>query len=282
MIASPKLSIERLSDRLAALLIGQIEQGQWVSGQRLPTEAQMAANHGVSRSVVREAVHQVKSRGLLVSRQGSGVFVAPPALHLNLVFDAGVLESTEELLHVVELRSALEGEIAALAAQRSKRSQITELRRKLAAIDAAALQGHDGVAEDMAFHRYMAHITGNPQFPRLMAFLEQYLLDTMRVTKRNEARSEHFMQQVRDEHRALIEAIAAHNPAAAREAAVSHIERGRARLSEAGLLTQTPPRRVPARASRPARASAAKTATAKRLSKVAAGAVPRKTTARPG
>jgi GntR family transcriptional regulator, transcriptional repressor for pyruvate dehydrogenase complex len=65
------LIADRLSDRLAARLMDQIERGALRPGDRLPTELQLAATHGVSRSVVREAVHQVKSRGLLRSRQGT-------------------------------------------------------------------------------------------------------------------------------------------------------------------------------------------------------------------
>ena len=74
------LVAERLSDRLAARLGGQIDAGALRPGDRLPTEQRLAEAHGVSRTVVREAVHQLRSRGLLRSRQGSGMFVtAAPA-----------------------------------------------------------------------------------------------------------------------------------------------------------------------------------------------------------
>jgi len=70
------LVAERLSDRLAARLRAELDAGAWRAGERLPTEQQLAQAHGVSRTVVREAVHQLRSRGLLVSRQGSGVYVS--------------------------------------------------------------------------------------------------------------------------------------------------------------------------------------------------------------
>jgi len=77
--ASP-LVAERLSDRLAERLGQEIDAGRLRPGDRLPTEQRLADAHGVSRTVVREAVHQLQSRGLLRSRQGSGVYVtAPPA-----------------------------------------------------------------------------------------------------------------------------------------------------------------------------------------------------------
>jgi len=227
---------ERLSDRLAASLIAQIDSGALRPGDRLPTEAQLSARHGVSRSVVREAVQRIKSRGLLLSRQGSGVFVAPPPAHRPLAFDPTVLDSMEAVVQVVELRRVLEGEIAALAAERSTRAQRAGLKRALKAIDTAMAAGHDGVAEDMAFHRAIGEATGNPQFSRLLAFLEQYLREAMRVTKGNEARRADFMHQVREEHRSIVAAIEARDPAAARAAAVGHLLRGQERLVEGGVI----------------------------------------------
>jgi GntR family transcriptional repressor for pyruvate dehydrogenase complex len=225
-----------LSDRLAALLAQQIEAGRMRPGDRLPTEAQLASDHGVSRSVVREAVHQVHSRGLLISRQGSGMYVAAPPPHQSLPFDPKVLESMEAVLQVVELRRVLEGEMAALAAQRATRAEVAGLKRALKAIDAATETGELGMREDFAFHRAIGAATHNPQFVRLLAFIEQYLLDAMRVTKSNEARREVWMDQVRGEHRAIVDAIEAHDAEAARRAAIRHHLRGEQRLEEGGVI----------------------------------------------
>lgn len=227
---------ERLSDRLAAALTAQIDSGALRPGDRLPTEAQLSARHGVSRSVVREAVQRIKSRGLLLSRQGSGVYVAPPPAHRPLAFDPRVLQSMEAVVQVVEVRRVLEGEIAALAAQRSTRAQQAGLRRALRAIDAAMAAGRDGVDEDMALHRAIGEATGNPQFTRLLAFLEQYLREAMRVTRGNEARREDFLRQVREEHRAIVAAIAARDAPRARAAAVDHLFAGEQRLVQGGVV----------------------------------------------
>jgi GntR family transcriptional repressor for pyruvate dehydrogenase complex len=231
-----RLVAERLSDRLAALLGAQVEAGALRPGDRLPTEQQLAATHGVSRTVVREAVHQLKSRGLLLSRQGSGVFVSVPAENQPLAFDPTVLESVGAVVHVVEVRRVLEGEIAALAAQRATRAQVAGLKRALAAIDVAVAEGRDGVAEDLAFHRAIGEATGNPQFGRLLGFLEQYLREGMRITRGNEARRKDFMEQVRAEHRAMVDAIAARDPVAARKRALEHLQKGEHRLEQGGVI----------------------------------------------
>jgi len=235
MLHTP-LVTERLSDRLAALLRGQIDAGALRPGDRLPTEQQLAHAHGVSRTVVREAVHQLRSRNLVHARQGSGVYVAAAPQNLPLAFDPSVLESVDAVVHVVEVRRVLEGEMAALAAERASRSQVADLRRALKAIDVAAAAGHDGVAEDLSFHRLIGEATGNPQFSHLLGFLEQYLREGMRITRGNEARRVDFMDAVRREHRAIVDAIAAHDPATARRRATDHLVRAQRRLVEGGVI----------------------------------------------
>ena len=236
-VASARLVPVRLSDRLAVLLGEQIDSGTLQPGDRLPTEQQLGRAHGVSRTVVREAMHQLKSRQLVVSRQGSGVFVAPTAVNQPLAFDPLVLGSVQAVVHVVEVRRVLEAEIAALAAERATRTQVAAMRRALKAIDVAAAAGHDGVAEDLAFHRVIGEATGNPQFRLLLGFLEQYLREGMRITRGNEARRGDFMQAVRLEHQAIVDAIAARDPAVARRRAREHLVHSEQRLVEGGVIS---------------------------------------------
>jgi GntR family transcriptional repressor for pyruvate dehydrogenase complex len=164
------------------------------------------------------------------------MYVARPPAARALDFDPGVLGSIEGVVQVREVRRALEGEIAALAAERASRAQVTAMRAALRALDRVVAAGGDGVTEDLAFHRAMAEATGNPQFTRLLAFLEQYLHDAMRVTRANESRRPDYMDAVRAEHRAVVDAIAAGDPAAARRKALDHMLQGDRRLREAGLL----------------------------------------------
>lgn len=241
-----RIESDRLSDRLASRLMAQIGSGALKPGDRLPTEQQLALAHGVSRTVVREAVHQLKSKALVTSRQGSGVFVAQPPAHRPLAFDPAVLASVQSVVHVAEVRRVLEGEIAALAAERATRSQIAALRRALKAIDTAVADGGDGVDEDLAFHRLIGEATGNPQFRLLIGFLEQYLREAMRITRGNEARRSDFMVAVQQEHRAIVEAIAGRDPAQARHHAIRHLVNGQERLIESGVIDASLRRAAPA------------------------------------
>ena len=242
--ATPQLVPLRLSDRLAVLLSEQIVSGALRPGDRLPTEQQLALAHGVSRTVVREAVHQLRSREMVVARQGSGVFVALPPVNRSLAFDPSVLGSVQAVVHVVELRRVIEAEMAAFAAERATRAQVATMRRALRAIDTAAARGDDGVTEDLAFHRAIGAGTGNPQFTLLLGFLEQYLHAGMRITRNNEARRLDFMQAVRAEHRAIVDAIAARDPALARRCAREHLLHSEQRSIEGGARGQPPTARA--------------------------------------
>lgn len=243
-----RLASERLSDQLATRIALQIDGGALKPGDRLPTELQLAAAHGVSRTVVREAVHQLKSQGLVRSRQGSGVFVTAPPAHRALAFNPTLLESMDAVVQMVELRRVIEGEMAALAAQRATRAQVTQLKRSLAAVETATDAGQLGVEEDLAFHRAIAVATGNPQFLRLLAILEDYARDAMTVAKGYESMRSDFMQQVRVEHQAIVAAVAAGDAKAARRAAINHHLNGEKRLVTSGVIKAPRTRRLgPAR-----------------------------------
>ncbi|MBT9459950.1 MAG: FadR family transcriptional regulator, partial [Burkholderiaceae bacterium] len=127
--------------------------------------------------------------------------------------------------------------IAALAAERGNSRQVTAIKRAEKALEAAVAAGRDGVDEDLALHRAIAEASGNPQFGRLLGFLEQYLREAMRVTRGNEARHQGFASAVREEHHAIVEAIAARDAATARRAATNHMVQAARRLEIAGVLT---------------------------------------------
>lgn len=231
-----RLVAQRLSDRLAERLTVQIESGTLQPGDRLPTELQLADVHGVSRTVVREAVHQLKSQGLVRSRQGSGVYVTEPPAHRALAFDPKLLESMDAVVQMVEVRRVIEGEMAALAAIRATGAQRNGLKRALQAIDEATERGELGVEQDLGFHRAIGEATGNPQFVRLLGIIEAYVRDAMTVTKGHESKRADFMAQVRREHRAIVNAIVAGDSKAARAAAIEHHLNGERRLIVSGVI----------------------------------------------
>lgn len=230
---TPLVGGARLSEQVAQQLVAQIRTGQLQPGARLPTEAQLVLQLQVSRTVVREAVARLKSIGMVISRQGSGVFVSEQVPMASLQFDTRHAGSRKAVLQMVELRRALESEVAALAAQRRSATGLRRIVQAAKALDKAVAAGGDGVDEDVRLHRSMADAAGNPFLIDTLDYLAQFLRGATRVTRANEARRQDFALQVRQEHAAIIQAIEAADEPGARSAAARHMDNAMLRIQSA-------------------------------------------------
>ncbi|HSV35510.1 MAG TPA: FadR/GntR family transcriptional regulator, partial [Ramlibacter sp.] len=222
----------QLSDQVAEALSAEIREGRLAEGDKLPTEAALVEQFAVSRTVVREAVSRLKSLGLVDSRQGSGVFVKRAGFS-PLNFDARFAESRQAVIQMVEVRRALEAEVAALAAERRSSTDIKRIWQAIAALDKAVRAGGDGVEEDVNYHRAIADAAQNPFLISTLDYLRQFLRGATRVTRANEARRQDFAAEVRDEHEAIAHAIEAGDAARARRAASRHMDNAIRRIEQA-------------------------------------------------
>jgi GntR family transcriptional repressor for pyruvate dehydrogenase complex len=230
-----KVPAQALSDTVAQQLLRQIDQGSFAGAGKLPTEAVLAEQFGVSRTVIREAISRLKNEGVVEPRQGSGVFISAHGAIRPLRIDYAEAVEAGSVLQILALRRAIESEVASEAALHRSDADMVSIDAALANIDAAVAEGQDGVAQDVAFHRAIAAATGNPYFLKTLTFLNQYLEAGTLVTRRNEALREDFSRQVREEHAAIAVAIRAGDPAAARAAAQAHMYNAARRLAEAGI-----------------------------------------------
>lgn len=230
---TPVSSGARLSDQVAEQLEAEIRRGALVPGDKLPTEARLVAQFQVSRTVVREAVSRLKSLGLVDSRQGSGVFVSTQAGFAPLNFEAHHAVSKEAVVQMVEVRRALEAEVAALAAQRRTPADLRQIQQAMRALDEAVRAGEDGALQDMQLHRTIADAARNPFLIQTLEYLGQFLLGATRVTRANEARRGDFAAAVKSEHQAIVQAVQAGDPQAARAAAAAHMGNAIGRIEKA-------------------------------------------------
>lgn len=223
---------EPLSQQVAEVLILEIRAGRLAVGSKLPTEAALVAQFEVSRTVVREAVSRLKSLGLVDSRQGSGVYVKAAGFS-PLNFDAKYAVSQQAVIQMVEVRRALEAEVAAMAARRCTPADALHIEALMIALDAAVQSGGDGVAEDVRFHSAIAEVANNPFLMGTLDYLGQFLHGATRVTRANEARREDFTRAVREEHALIYQAIACGDAAQARQAATDHMNNAIGRIEQA-------------------------------------------------
>src|SRR2546422_10870666 len=164
-LSSPSLSMIRplaaprsLTGELVARLTEDITSGKIAPGSQLPTEQELIAATGVSRTVVREAVAALRAEGLVITRQGVGAFV-PENARRPLRIDVDPLSPLRAVLDVMELRTGIQIEAAGLAADRGSASQIRRIVECFDAVGAALKRGEDAVAQDFAVPCSIAETT---------------------------------------------------------------------------------------------------------------------------
>jgi DNA-binding FadR family transcriptional regulator len=231
MFASEQIESTRtLADRVTEALMRKIVSEELPAGSHLPSEQMMAQSFGVSRTVIRESISRLKSEGLIDTKQGRGAFVRTDRTDVPFRIGINAEDPRTSLLRILELRLGLDAEIAALAAVRRTRDQMSAIQKALRAIDKASEAGGDAVAEDMEVHLSLAQATQNPFFFELIRFLGSAFYSGIAVTRANEGRLEVLAKQTRVEHEAIMKAIVKRNAEAAAAAARNHIEKASRRL----------------------------------------------------
>jgi GntR family transcriptional repressor for pyruvate dehydrogenase complex len=209
-------------------IAADIAAGRLTPGARLPTEQELMAAMGVSRTVIREAVATLRAEGLLTTRQGIGSFVAEPPPRGLFRIEPGQAATLADALHIMELRTAVETEAAGLAAERATREQRRAIHKALAAIDAAIERDEAAVSEDFAFHAAITNATGNPQFHLFLDFLGRFIIPRASVRIRA-LNLRAYLMTFQDEHRVIANAIEARSVDQARRAMHAHLVNSRER-----------------------------------------------------
>ena len=193
-----------------AIVTGRFDQ------QAFPTEAELAKQHGVSRSVTREAVKMLTAKGLLSARPRQGT-VIQPTTSWNL-FDTDVLRwllerqfSVEMLKHFNQLRVAIEPEAAALAARFAGADDLTRIDEGLERMEAAELGADEPLEADIAFHVSILRASRNPFYAQFRDVVGTALRTSIRFTNRIKGRTANVA-----DHAAVRDAIRAGDPDGAR------------------------------------------------------------------
>ena len=178
-----------------AIVTGRFNDSQF------PTEAELAKQHGVSRSVTREAVKMLTAKGLLTARPRKGTTVQPSS-SWNL-FDTDVLRwllerkfSLELLRQFTELRIAIEPAAAALAAAAAGDSGLAAIRAGYERMEAAEANDDDPLEADIAFHIAILNASANPFYQQFRDVVETALRTSIRFTNRFKGRTASLPQHL--------------------------------------------------------------------------------------
>jgi DNA-binding FadR family transcriptional regulator len=210
-----------LTDEAIHKIKEMIVSGELRPGDRLPKEADLADRLGLSRNSLREAVKALSVIRVLDVRQGDGTYVTSldPGLLLDAMSFVVDFHRDDTVLQFLEVRRILEPAAAAMAAQRMSEEGIATLRTLLdglggePTIDAL-------VANDLEFHRQIAAGAGNDV---LCSLIDSLSGPTTRARIWRGLTQESAVARTREQHAAILDAIAARQPELARSWATVHV-----------------------------------------------------------
>ena len=224
-----------LVDKLTA----DMRMGRLQAGEKLPSEAEIMKQFGVSRTVVREALSKLQAAQLVETRHGIGTFVLPQNSAPTFQISPHQLGTLHEVIALLEFRISIETEASALAAQRRNAENLAAMQDAMEAFANAIEAGRDAVQADFRFHQEIAHATHNKHFKDLMHSLGTGAIPRGRLQNSLPADANRlaYLRRVHQEHESIFNAIAAQDPEAARAAMRTHLSNSRDRLKKSAQLS---------------------------------------------
>jgi DNA-binding FadR family transcriptional regulator len=220
-IAFGTVTRDALPDQIAARLIDLITERQLKAGDRLPPERELAATMGVSRSSLREALRALAMVGVADMRHGDGTYLTnlrPDSLMRSVGLVLAMSDSGLEELF--EARKLVEPGLAKLAAQRITEAEAVELHHCAEASATALGDPEAFMWADIELHARIARAASNAVLERLLESIAGMGI----ASRRRTGRLAPVREQSAHDHRAIVTAIAAHDPDAAYAAMLQHLE----------------------------------------------------------
>ena len=230
----PSMRQPNLKTRVYELLLNMIIDGKYRDNDMLPPERILCEELGVSRTVIREAIKSLETRGVVQVIHGRGIRVVP--VTASDISDAQMLylrrrHRDVSMRDLMDLRYPVETEIAARAAQRAEPADLRDLQATLERMGRSVHEMEGYVHTDMDFHLKLANITRNILF---ITVLESLLIPLRKTFE--ETFEEQDNERTYEEHVRMSERIAAHDPPGAREAMRLHLEHTEQMLKGRGKI----------------------------------------------
>ena len=228
----PGEGAERLEVQVYKALLDKIRFGSYRLGERLPSEHELAEEHGVSRPVIRAALSKLRDSGLIVSRRGAGSFV-----NSGVPTEAGgytPLGSISDISDYFDFRRTIEGEIAALAAQNGGPDAAKELRGIAEEVLATLAKGEDSVGLDIQFHTTLAELSDNRFLTETLGLIRPHWIFVGNFVRSLSATRVRTGRRMTNEHLMIADAVEKRDPEAARKAMLDHIDGSERRVFKGG------------------------------------------------
>lgn len=226
------LQIQRIgkSDSLATTVAKQLEaeisSERIKVGEKLPAEGALCELFGVSRTVIREAITQLKSLGLVETRRGVGTTVLR-STSSETVFAYNVDPTAiKDILNILEIRMSIESTACGLAAERRTADDLMKIEQCCVAFEAALARGELARKEDYDFHLAICQATHNPFFKQFYEQFNKNVIPREHLVNvdRDHVASDEYLERIRDEHREILSTIQQQDGEAAKEAMHRHLD----------------------------------------------------------
>ncbi|PIE36225.1 hypothetical protein CSA56_01000 [candidate division KSB3 bacterium] len=220
------------ADLVVDKITNSIINGNLSDGELLPPEPKLCEMFGVSRSILREAIRVLASKGLLIVRQGYGTVACVPKIDIPEEALGTYLSTNPfSLEQLMELRTPIEIEVARLAARRRSDEHIARLEESLQKMLSYTANVEMMSTADKEFHRVLIEASDNPLFGIIIRSIMRYLHLSRQLAIR------HFgIAVVVDEHKAIIEAITEQQPDTAANAMRNHMKGMLTRIDNVNVL----------------------------------------------
>lgn len=213
----PDSSRDRLYQDLAKTLLGELSEGRYPVGSRLPAERELSQKYGVSRPTVREAIIALEVQGLVEVRIGSGAYVR------RLPGKGDIPGFGISAIELTEARLLFEGEATALAATQITDEEVADLDRLVQAIARENNEPNGTEEADRAFHLAIAKASRNGAVYDVIAQLWSLRSTSPEAALLHEKARTANIKPVVDEHAAVLAALRNRDPVAARAAMRTHL-----------------------------------------------------------
>jgi DNA-binding FadR family transcriptional regulator len=235
----------RLYRQIAAQLSALIASGEFAVGQKLPPERELAVQLGVSRPSLREAVIALELEGMVEVRVGAGIWVIA-ASGRRAAEDAPIppLAEGEGPFELQRARSLIEGEIAAVAARNATPADLATIHDAVDSMERLERRGQDPAPADREFHLGIAASTRNSVLHAVVQDLWDRGRGAMWSQMEHHFRTPQLRAATLADHRAILQALEAHDPREARHAMRAHLRRVDAEFARGWERRQPDPAEV--------------------------------------
>lgn len=211
-----------LGEQVAAQLSDQITEGRWKPGEKLPSESELCFAMNIGRSTLREALKALAFVGMVQMRPGDGTYVIEESgLLIDRIMARGLLKTDKELQDVGEARLLIEGETAALAAERAEGRDLKQLDLLMDEMEESLSGvGREFVDLDVEFHLAIAHCAKNQMLFELLTPIRGVLKEWISKSQELPGIKENAHRQ----HAKIVAAVRRREPDKARHAMRTHLQ----------------------------------------------------------